>query len=84
MNRFLFLGFLLFAKIYLSTGICPSGAIDGTDPKICYKFYGSNVYTTDFYTAEENCVSINGHLASVSDAFTNANLASKIIKKNIF
>uniref|UniRef100_A0A914CNQ2 C-type lectin domain-containing protein n=1 Tax=Acrobeloides nanus TaxID=290746 RepID=A0A914CNQ2_9BILA len=49
----------------------------GIDSKTCYKFYGSDV--VDFYTAEENCANnINGHLASISDVFANANLASTL------
>lgn len=48
---------------------CPIGAIQGLDPNTCY-FYRTE--PSSWYDAEEECVQLNGHLASVSNAFVNS------------
>lgn len=48
---------------------CPLGAIQGLDLSQCYLY---RTEPSSWYDAEETCVQLNGHLASVSNAFVNS------------
>uniref|UniRef100_A0AC34PVF4 C-type lectin domain-containing protein n=1 Tax=Panagrolaimus sp. JU765 TaxID=591449 RepID=A0AC34PVF4_9BILA len=63
---FIFLS-LLFDGI---VGDCPRGSLASLkDSSKCYSFISS---TAEFLNAEQTCVDLRGHLASVSDGFLNA------------
>ena len=48
--------------------ICPNGAVPSlNDATICYSFLSSS---TEFLNAEQTCVDLGGHLASIDSAFT--------------
>ncbi|KAH7694132.1 hypothetical protein AAVH_38827 [Aphelenchoides avenae] len=61
----------LFATAYAR---CPSGSVQGLADEHCYVF-GTKPAT--WLEAEEKCVALKGHLASVSSTLTNAFLATQ-------
>uniref|UniRef100_A0AC35FL65 C-type lectin domain-containing protein n=1 Tax=Panagrolaimus sp. PS1159 TaxID=55785 RepID=A0AC35FL65_9BILA len=72
MNKILF--FILFLCIigYVKSD-CPNGGIQSfTNSSICYSFVTE---ASEFTEAEISCQSSGGHLASISDGFTNVLLA---------
>ena len=73
-----FLSFLIilnFGKICESTTTCPAGAVVSlNNPSICYSLLTSQ---TEYLNAEQTCVDLGGHLASVDSAFTNTFLVRK-------
>ena len=70
-----FVIFLLATQISIILCSCPKGTIDSSDGTMCYQFVGNT--PTDFYSADEGCTGNPGNLASISNAFTNAFIASK-------
>lgn len=66
----------IFALVYLNffllaSGACPNGYTVGNN-NVCYKTYASGA---TWYQAEQVCYQAGGHLASASDAYTNAFIA---------
>uniref|UniRef100_A0A914YG15 C-type lectin domain-containing protein n=1 Tax=Panagrolaimus superbus TaxID=310955 RepID=A0A914YG15_9BILA len=64
--------FILFLLFDIGFGDCQNGGIEWQSQ--CYTF---QTLKSAFINAEEACVSIGGHLASIHDAFANAFLAQQ-------
>lgn len=64
MWRIIFLTFTLISLAYA----CPNGTILSPHGSYCYKFMDK---PSTWYWAEEICSSLDGHLVSIHDAFTN-------------
>lgn len=70
--------FVANLSIILSVpSVCPNGTITDPNSNNCYKFVSDN---TSFNNSEEYCTGIGGHLASVSDAFSNTFIANQAQK----
>jgi hypothetical protein len=73
MNKLGFLILLIVIASVKAANNCPNGGIPSfTNTSICYSFVADPLV---FLEAEMNCQSSNGHLASITDGFTNALLA---------
>jgi hypothetical protein len=68
---------LSFSAILLiiSGQICPNGTVGLVNAPMCYKVMNKTVVWVE---AEENCVKLGGHLATVPDAFTNGLLVAEV------
>jgi hypothetical protein len=62
-------GALIFTFPFESEARCPSGAVQGLNDGDCYMYRTSS--DSSWYSAEEDCASQLGHLASVQNAFQN-------------
>lgn len=59
-----------------ATLTCPTGAVPSLgDGSLCYSFLSSS---TEFLNAEQTCVDLGGHLASIDSAFTDTFLNRKL------
>lgn len=67
----------LLAILHFSWAACPNGWVVGPSNNYCYKAVNNATYWVD---ADYNCILQGGHLASVSDAFTNSFLNSEAKK----
>ncbi|WKY03844.1 hypothetical protein Q1695_005082 [Nippostrongylus brasiliensis] len=59
---------------------CPQGTIYHPEFERCYKFSSDKKY---FYAAEDDCMSIGGHLVSIGNAFENTMLIETAVSNNI-
>lgn len=66
----------LLAISALASAKCPLGSVQGLTDDACYSF---SVDSTSWSRAEEQCVKQGGHLASVSNGFTNSFLSSTAV-----
>ena len=57
---------LIVFLVFDSTISCPSGSITYLNTNSCFKFITKPAY---FFEADETCVSLGGHLASVVNSF---------------
>lgn len=67
--------FLLLSAVVAVDGRCGTGYIQGPSLTDCYKFVAKGAH---WYAAEWRCVSLGGHLTSVSSA-----LASSFLKEEV-
>ena len=78
MKRYLIFILTAFFLFSFAESGCPAGSLQSlTDATKCYSFISS---PTEFLNAEQTCVDLNGHLASVGDGFINTFLAGKLFK----
>lgn len=68
MNSF-FVCFPLMILLQQSVAKCPTGAVQGLTSEECYVYRSGQA---SWYQAEEDCVTMNGHLATVCNGFTNS------------
>uniref|UniRef100_A0A914CGY3 C-type lectin domain-containing protein n=1 Tax=Acrobeloides nanus TaxID=290746 RepID=A0A914CGY3_9BILA len=71
----LVLSFSSILLIISGNGICPNGTVGLVNGPMCYKVMNKTVVWVE---AEENCVQLGGHLATVPDAFTNGLLVAEV------
>lgn len=65
----LFLSILLLGVTAIAFATCPIGSVQGLNHRDCYLYVSS---PSTWFNAEEQCLSRNGHLASVSNGLVNA------------
>uniref|UniRef100_A0A914R3K8 C-type lectin domain-containing protein n=1 Tax=Panagrolaimus davidi TaxID=227884 RepID=A0A914R3K8_9BILA len=75
---FKFIAILLFLNAlnsFEASVICPTGSVPAlNDNTLCYSFLSSS---TEYLNAEQLCVDLGGHLASIDSAFTDTFLNQK-------
>lgn len=74
------LAIFLIALIGAALARCPLGSLQGFGRNDCFKL---SRYADSWYGAEGDCRSKDGHLASVSSAFTNAFLRDQCAVWNV-
>ena len=60
---------------------CPDGALESPTNRLCFKFVNSH---KNFFDAEDDCVSLGGHLAVVDSLYTNNFIAGGLVLNFIY
>ncbi|VDL78710.1 unnamed protein product [Nippostrongylus brasiliensis] len=70
---------LLAALVAFASASCPLGTVYHQEFNRCYKFVSA---AQPFYMAEEACISVGGHVVSVSNGYENAMLSAQPVDGN--
>lgn len=70
----------LAAFVALASATCPLGTVYHQEFNRCYKFVST---AQPFYLAEEACISVGGHVVSISNGYENAMLSETALAQKI-